>query len=222
MLLTGSATLHKLMNATVYQELFVMTSQKLQRDKFRIKFVRMFQLKIVLTSQQPSVRMLLAKPVMMLPSKCAGMFLSNSVRMCLVSLAGMYPMKLVQTFHILYVKILHGRSVNLSPRRNVLMSRKRFVSRLLGNIVRLFQGNRLPPVLRTIAAPSKTNLAVKYPDKPVSRSRTKSQTTWMNKCAVKFLRSSAVMKQNPSRLTERSKNVSRFLFKSVPKNLTDV
>ena len=29
MLLTGSATLHKLMNATVYQELFVMTSQKL-------------------------------------------------------------------------------------------------------------------------------------------------------------------------------------------------
>merc|ERR1712042_380720 len=189
---------------------------------FRIKFVRMFQLKIVLTSQQPSVRMLLAKPAMMLPSKCAGMFLSNSVRMCLVSLAGMYPMKLVLTFHILYVKMLHGRNVNQSQRVSVLTSQERFVSRLLGNSVRLFLDNRLPPVLRMIAAQFKTSLAVKYPDKPVSRSRTKSQTTWMNKCAVRFLRSSAVMKQNPSRLTERSKNASRFLFKSVPRNLTDM
>ena len=76
--------------------------------------------------------------------------------------------------------------------------------------------------MKTIAAPFKTNLAVKYPDKPVSRSRTKSQTTWMNKCVAKFLRSSAEMKENPSRLTERSKNASRFLFKSVPKNLTDI
>ena len=179
-------------------------------------------MKIVLTSQQPSVKMSLAKPVMMSPSKCVGMFLRNSVQMCLVNLAGMYPMKLVLTFHILYVKILHGRSVNLSPRRSVLMSRKRFVSRLLGNIVRLFQGNRLPPVLRTIAAPSKTNLAVKYPDKPANRSRTKSPTTWMNKCAGKCLRSSAVMKLNLSRLTGRSKNVSRFLSKSVPRNLTNI
>merc|ERR1712215_313893 len=122
-----------------------------------------------------------------------------------------------------YVKMSHGRSVNLSLRRGVLTSQKRFVSRLLGNIVRLFQGNRPPPVLRTTAAPFKTNHAVRYPDKPVSRSLTKSPTTWMNKCAGKCLRSSAAMKLNPSRVTGRSKNVSRFLYKSVPRNrnLTD-
>merc|ERR1719357_1515120 len=79
MLLTGSATLRMLTNATVYREPFVMTYQRLSRDKFRTKFVKMFQLKNVLTFQQ------------------------------------------------------------------------RFVSRLLGNIVKLFQGNRLPPVLRTTA-----------------------------------------------------------------------
>merc|ERR1712083_717930 len=115
-----------------------------------------------------------------------------------------------------------GRSVNLSPRRNVLTSQKRFVSRLLGNIVRLYQGNRLPPVLRTTAAPFKINLAVKYPGKPVSRSLTRSPTMWLNKYAVKSLRSSAVMKLNRSRLTGRSKNVGRFLFKSVLRNLTDI
>merc|ERR1712098_2448 len=125
------------------------------------------------------------------------------------------------TFHILYAKILHGRSVNPSPRVSVLTSHERFVSRLLGNIVRLFQGNRQPPVLKTIAAPFKTNLAVKYPDKPVNRSRTKSPITWMNKFAGKFLKSSAVMKQNRSRLTEKSKNVNRFLSKSVPTNFIE-
>merc|ERR1712170_324390 len=114
-----------------------------------------------------------------------------------------------------------GRSVNLSQRRSVLTSQKRFVSRLPGNIVRLSQGNRLPPVSKTIVAPFKINLAVKYLDKHVSKSRIKSPITWMNKFASKFLESSAVTKQNPSRLTGRSKHVSRFLFKSVPRNLTE-
>merc|ERR1711915_1164242 len=60
------------------------------------------------------------------------------------------------------------------------------------------------------------------PRQACEQSLTKSPTTWMNKYAGKCLRSSAVMKLNPSRLTGRSKNVSRFLFKSVPRNLTDI
>ena len=40
----------------------------------RIKYLKMYQLKIVWTFQQLSVRMLLAKPVMTLQSKCAEIF----------------------------------------------------------------------------------------------------------------------------------------------------
>merc|ERR1712098_775272 len=112
----------------------------------------------------------MGKPVTWVPSKCAEMYRSSSVPMSLDNRVRMLQVKPVWIFLIPFVKVLLEKNVYLLRNLNVPTFQEKFVSRLQENIVKLYQGSRLQPELKTNVALCRTNRVVKFLDRLVSRS----------------------------------------------------